>query len=52
MESPLARRTVSGFSRSTGAEGALRTWSGVREDERGPADPVADFENGGGVGGN
>ena len=27
-------------------------WSGVREDERGPADPVHDFRNGARVGGN
>ena len=52
VESPLARRALSVFFCSTGAEGALRTWSGVREDERGPAGPADDFENGAPVGGN
>ena len=47
----LARRAVSGFSCSTGAEGALGTWNGVREDERRPADPVDDFRNGARAGG-
>ena len=33
-------------------ERCARTWSGVREDERGPADPLDDFKNGVRVGGN
>ena len=49
--SPLARRTVSGFSCSTVAEGALCTWVSVREGERGPADPVYSFNSGPPVGG-
>ena len=52
MESPLARRGVSGFSCSTGAEGTLHTWSVVREDKRGSGDPVDDFKSGTRVGGN
>ena len=48
----MARRAVSDLSGSTGAEGALRTWSGMREDKRGPGDPVDDFRNGARVGGN
>ena len=50
MESPLTRRTASGSSCSTRAEGAL--WGSVREYERGPADPVDNFKNGPRVGGN
>ena len=52
VELPLARRTMSGLSSFTEAEGALRTWSDVREDERGPANPVDDFWDGARVGGN
>ena len=48
----MARRAVTGFSSATGAEGALRTWSGVREDKRKPADPVDDVKNGAQGGGN
>ena len=51
MESLLARRAVSGFSCSTVAEGALRTWVSVCEGERGPADPVDAFKSGPPVGG-
>ena len=47
----MARRAVSGFSRSTVPEGALRTWVSVREGERGP-DPVDAFKSGPPVGGN
>ena len=46
MESPLARRAVSGSSCFTVAEGALHTWFSVREGERGPANPVDAFESG------
>ena len=47
----MARRAVSGFSCSTVAEGALRTWVSVREGERGPADPVDAFKSEPPVGG-
>ena len=43
---------MSGFSCSTVAEGALRTWGSVREGERGPADPVDAFKSGARVSGN
>ena len=46
VESPLARRAVSGFTRSTVAEETLRTWIIVCEGERGPADPVEAFKSG------
>ena len=52
MESPLARRGVSGFSCSTVTEGALPTWGSVPESERGPADLVDAFNSGARVGGN
>ena len=52
MLSQLARRAVSGFSFSTVAEGALRTWGRVREGERGPADPADAFTSGAWVGDN
>ena len=42
---------MSGFSCSTGAEPAPRTWGIVRKDEGGPGDQVEDFENGTRVGG-
>ena len=45
MQLPLARRAVSGFSCSTVADGALRTWVSVREGERGPADAVDAFKS-------
>ena len=45
MESPLARRAVSGFFCSTVAEGAPRTWVSVREGERRPADSVDAFKS-------
>ena len=51
MESPLARREVSGFSCYTAAEGALCTWGSVREGQRGPLDPVDAFKSGARVGG-
>ena len=51
MESPLARPAESGFCCSSAAERALRTWGIVREDERGPADPVDAFKSGARVGG-
>ena len=51
VESPLARRAVSGLSCSTVAVGALRTWDSVRGGERGPADPVDAFKSGPPVGG-
>ena len=51
MESPRARRAVSGFSCSTATEGALRTRGSVREVEWGPADPEDDFKDGARVGG-
>ena len=43
---------MSGFSCSTVAEGALRTWGSVREGERGPADPADAFKSRARVGGN
>lgn len=52
VESPLPRRTVSRFYCSTEAVGALRLWVDVREDERGPAEPVDDFKNAARMGGN
>ena len=52
MESPLARRVVSGFFCSTVAEGALRTWGIVGEEERGPADTVDAFKSGARMDGN
>ena len=51
MESPLVRRAVPGFSCSTVAEGAQRTWGSVRESERGPADPADAFKSGARLGG-
>ena len=52
MESPLSRRDVPALSGSTVAEGALRTWGTVREDEKEPADPVDTFKSWARVGGN
>ena len=46
MELPLACREVSGFSWSTVAKGALRTWASVREGKRGPAESVYAFKSG------
>ena len=43
---------MSGFSCFTVAEGALRTWFGVREGKRGPTDQVGTFKIGPTVGGN
>ena len=40
------------LSCSTVAKGALRSWSSVREGERGPADSADAFKNGARVGGN
>ena len=42
---------MSGLSCSTVAEGALRTWDIVLENERGPADPIDAFKSGTRVGG-
>ena len=45
VQSPLARRTVSGLPCSAGAEGAAHTGDIVHEDKDAPTGPADDFEN-------